>query len=215
MSGFLARLARQALGEPVPGAARLALPPRFAAGKAADVPLKADAAAWPMAGAGTSPLPANPPQRAVRSTPSNRQPAGTGRETRLRQPDLSTPAGDPDRRDPAPVEASRLRQDDPLPTTGRQAPQKTPSAASAALPPPSAPTSPVVPGRVAPARPAPIGQAALAVRIPVHRDARPVVTVTIDRIEVRAPRAPPAQAIPRRAPREPAEALADYLEARR
>jgi hypothetical protein len=71
-----------------------------------------------------------------------------------------------------------------------------------------------IPSHMPAARSAPISPAALASRVTAERELRPVVTITIDRIEVRAPR----EALPQPAPRRPkpaaSQSLADYLGAR-
>jgi len=68
---------------------------------------------------------------------------------------------------------------------------------------------------VATAPRAPLSAAAVASRAGIERDARPVVHVTIDRIDVRAPRdAEKPEAAPKRAKVQPQISLADYLGAR-
>jgi hypothetical protein len=68
--------------------------------------------------------------------------------------------------------------------------------------------------RASPTRSAPLSQAVVASRTAVERETRPVVNVTIDRIEVRAPRDTPPQPPPRRAKAQPSVSLADYLTGR-
>lgn len=58
---------------------------------------------------------------------------------------------------------------------------------------------------------APLSAAAVANRAAVERVSRPVVNVTIDRIEVRAPRETQAKQPERRAKPQPSVSLADYL----
>lgn len=76
---------------------------------------------------------------------------------------------------------------------------------------PSVGSAPVVPTRMV----SPLSEAALATRTTQAREQRPVIHVTIDRIEVRAPASPERRAAPVK-PRaaSPTVSLSDYLRAR-
>ncbi|MFO1086053.1 MAG: hypothetical protein U1E21_15925 [Reyranellaceae bacterium] len=58
---------------------------------------------------------------------------------------------------------------------------------------------------------APLSDTVVAARTRAPREERPVVHVTIDRIEVRAPAAPKAVAERRKSRPLPSQSLADYL----
>jgi hypothetical protein len=68
--------------------------------------------------------------------------------------------------------------------------------------------------RPSPTRSAPLSEAVVAGRTTVEREPRPVVNVTIDRIEVRASRDTPPQPPQRRAKAQSSVSLADYLTGR-
>jgi hypothetical protein len=58
---------------------------------------------------------------------------------------------------------------------------------------------------------APLSAAVVAARPRASRDERPVIHVTIDRLDVRAPAGPKAPAERRKARPLPSQSLADYL----
>lgn len=218
MSGFLANLAGLALGVSHPGAARLALPPRFGGGIATDTGLEAGAVVQAITGSAAA-MPA--PDRAPKGQPANSvvqshesvQPAPRmpfrsdeevvrGSATGL---DQAAPA--------AAVQPSTAERPHMLAIpVSRQQPKPFERRAAAEAPRAVAPPLPTSP---TPARSAPISQAALASRVTAVRQPRPVVSITIDRIEVRAPRETLPQPALRRPKPEPSQSLADYLEARR
>jgi hypothetical protein len=240
MSGFLTHLASVALGRTVEGAARPSLPPRFAPLEAdgpiaeageervepGPAPSAAPAAARPAIAAPAAsdrdparivappgepaPLPASEPS-AVPTAPSTGQgasrPPEAGQANPRRKPARPTvPSAIPstdvlDSRagslEPAapPAPLPRLREAGPVRSTSVQAPRRaqTPAASPTPL--------------------APLSDGAIAGRTETRRTPAPVIHVTIDRIDVRAP-APPRPAPPtRRAPAEPSLSLSEFLAA--
>jgi hypothetical protein len=223
VTGFLNHLAGMALGDVMPGAARVALPPRFAVPQAApaippeevapDDPVAVPKLSQPEAPRpwgttrgpdilNSSVLPGRPVERSAVPTPSvgnvtvnlPRQNAPPATEfVRATIPDLL----------PKPVAAPR----DILPAA-------KPVTVTRAHP-PAAPQALALP-RQAPAAKArrdaaPLSKAAVASRVSSAREAPPVIHVTIDRIDVRAPETVKAGAAPKPARRKPTISLGDYL----
>ena len=223
MSDFLSNLAGLALGQPPAGAARLSLPPRFSGGDHTDIDSSLEQIETAPSRPASPPLAAEPSrqadvQREMPATPIVETvpvPASPSREksapqtllpmTRQTEPPQSFERELPDRRSspPSTVEhAQALRA-----TTEMAAPAQ--------------PAPPVLAETIVrhirndlPSRPAPLTEAAVANRAVVEREPRPVVNVTIDRIEVRAPREMSQSQTPRRSRPQPSVSLADYLGAR-
>ncbi|MGI6853770.1 hypothetical protein [Mesorhizobium sp. 1B3] len=215
MSGFLANLAGLALGVQQPGAARLALPPRFGGGVVTDTGLEAETVVHAVMGravamAATSSTPTEQPATgAVQSygsvQPAHRMPRSDEEVVRRAATGRSQAAlaevverSTVERPHTSATQASR-QQPEPFERRGAEAPRTV---------------APLTTSRTPPARSAPISPAALASRVTAERELRPVVTITIDRIEVRAPREALPQPPARRPRPEPSQSLADYLEAR-
>jgi hypothetical protein len=225
VTGFLTSLAGLARGDVGVGAARVALPPRLA-------PEPAEA---PQSEAGAEEA---QPLRLL-SRPAALQPERPvvepqvlrGEPTHAPGPPRTAPAA----QDPPP---RRARADDrdarpPVRRVHLRAPRR--DAAVAAPPLADAPPALPPPGRlpglridaeVAPSvkqagppapttehpAPAPLSEAAIASRVTTAQDSRPVIHVTIDRIDVRAAEASkPAAAAAKPAQRRPTVSLADYL----
>lgn len=216
MSGFLANLAGLALGVPQPGAARLALPPRFGGRIATDIGLEIEPDAQASTGSATAmPAPAGAPTRQpANSVMQSHGPAEMPHRTRFRN-DEEVVHGPTTGRDQAAADAveqsTAERLHTPVVQATRQPLAQFERRAAAEAP---RTVAPPTTSRTPPARSAPISPAALASRVTAERELRPVVTITIDRIEVRAPREAPPQSPPRRPKPEPSQSLADYLEAR-
>jgi hypothetical protein len=226
MSGFLTNLASLALGEPQSGAARLSLPPRFGSGVAESTSFETieqmDRAAAP---APVTPVPAAAPVRHPVKEDMSRNPhAAAERPTALAsEPAIKRPPGE----NVEPVLPSIERRavetpkmPPPIATTQPTAmPPQQPAASELWRAPSVLPH--IVPAkgilaidRASPTRSAPLSQAVVASRTAVERETRPVVNVTIDRIEVRAPRDTPPQPPQRHAKAQPSVSLADYLTGR-
>jgi hypothetical protein len=138
-----------------------------------------------------------PPQH-VGHAPSPRRRPGPAEPTPIKSFEVSTDSQtrSPVVAPPAPEALPRSRETGPVRVASVQAPRRQPPR-SAAGPTPSAPLS----------------DGAVAGRAETHRPPAPVIHVTIDRIDVRAP-APPRPAPPaRRAPAEPSLSLSDFLAA--
>lgn len=228
MGGFLTSLAGLALGVAPPGAARLSLPPRFATVR--DPP-------WmPASPEGNAAVGAAPVGRTVESVfrapvearqpvreppPAARPPARLEPEApRPKRPEtvVEPPAARaadamelPDRHSPAepvgpgPVTSGRGRSDI------RVGPEVRASSVSAARELPPRRLAEI--GTTVPM--GPLSAAAVASRATVEPDTRPIVHVTIDRIDVRAPRdAAKPESAPKRAKAQPEVSLADYLRVR-
>lgn len=205
MTGHLQILARIGRGEPIAGAARAALPPRFAAPVRGDdaqmleawqdeqQPGAAPDPATPDTNAADEHVAALPPQRSARVAPEDAQsPLRIATESdTAAQPILSREVPPPPSADTAatPREPARLTQ--PHEATAREAPRRANEAAATL----SA---------------APLGQAVLASQVPRRREAPPVIKVTIDRIDIRSPEPPRPARAARPAPK-PSVALSDYL----
>ncbi|MBZ9935655.1 hypothetical protein LB518_05090 [Mesorhizobium sp. BR1-1-16] len=222
MSSFLTSLAGMALGVPPPGAARLSLPPRYAAvpdagwietqaeGRAVDAaradpivepasrpPVETVPDAEPLAG--KSPAQVSVEQRPL---PKSAQTSEPKRPASITEAPIRIVSPEPGR----PIPTAPVRENHP---TKVDVPIAHPPAIDA-LPPRSRDEIGTVPPR------APLTAATVANRAPAQREPRPIVHVTIDRIDIRAPRdAAKAEPAPKRARAEPQISLADYLGARR
>ncbi|MET4347225.1 MULTISPECIES: hypothetical protein [Bradyrhizobium] len=206
MTGLLQNLARIGRGEPIPGAARVALPPRFAAPPRNDdapvhettqderqTPASSPAALPNMTGADDPATGVQAPQR------RQREPDNEGAPLRLEakvaaaaQPLQSTDAL---LRSPvdAPLPAAPrdpLRGRQPRDTVLRE----TPRPRNEAVTPPALP----------------LGQTVLAGQAQRRRETPPVIKVTIDRIDIRSPEPPRAARAVKPAPK-PSVSLSDYL----
>lgn len=230
--GFLAHLAGLARGVVPAGAARVSLPPRFAeTGSVAGQPFgevsderRAPTVARGAQQPGSDSLHGNE----TPSTPSR----SWGPEERRDEPEVSMgsrPIPPPStlaqtQHDTRPTEVARSvpasrSLDDGLGARPAAVPVRSdvPSATQSRPLRISAETVPAINGpsdeggQRAPAPVAPLSDAAVASRPRAPREERPVIQVTIDRLEVRAPAAPKAAA-ERRKPRPvPSQSLADYL----
>jgi hypothetical protein len=215
MSAFLTQLAGIALGHGTPGAAEVVLPPRFAP------PPSAQGAQvnWP---------PENDPAAAADEEPSPPLHSLQSDWRESGQDDDAAPIGARQTKAAPAVTAAATKPPLPHPSTRSDLPrsQRRVAAAPARKPtqqsltrpsrdaaaPPMAVVSPAAP-LVAPMSRRdipPLSDAVLASRVS-RPEAAPVVHVTIDRIDVRAPDVskPAAAAKPPR--RQPAISLADYL----
>ncbi|HWJ72310.1 MAG TPA: hypothetical protein VNX29_04010 [Kaistia sp.] len=222
MSSFLTSLAGMALGVAPPGAARLSLPPRYAAAPDAGwIETPAEERAVGVARA--DPIVEPPPRTAVEAAPAE-PPAGEppAQISVPSQRPLLQAAVTPEAKRPAniteapvrivppepirPVPIAPVREDHP---TRADAQVARPPAIDTLLPRPRAEIG------TAPPR-APLTAATVASRAPAQREPRPIVHVTIDRIDIRAPRdTVKTEPAPKRARAEPQISLADYLGARR
>jgi hypothetical protein len=204
MTGLLQNLARLGRGEPVAGAARVALPPRFAA------PVRTDNAplleTWPNEGR------SSPPQTTTSVATAN-------------QPRMTAQA-------PQPAEARADNTEAPVRPAFKTAAMTRPVQSNAAPPAPPIDAAPIVaprnPQAMAPARetvvretlrvrnetatqPAPpLGEAVLAGQAQRRYETPPVIKVTIDRIDIRSPEPPRATRAVKPASK-PSVSLSDYL----
>jgi hypothetical protein len=226
--GFLAQLTAQALGVRPDGAAVASLPPRFAPPVHAALP-EAEPAAAVQERPLTSTSPPSPPS-AVPAT----DPAAT---VARRAPHAAStwPAEAPGRTPPSVVSPAASGTDRPAaqPAESAGPPGPVAPAPPLAVPPaspagdrpaatatirlvaPATETHPVAP-RDGPAPAAararePLREAAVAGRVRAAERTAPVINVTIDRIEVRAPAPPKPASESRRPPPAPSVSLTDYL----
>lgn len=224
MSRFLANLAGLALGQPPAGAARLSLPPRFSGSDHTDIVSGLEQ---------VETAPSRPVSPSLSVEPS--------RQAEVRREMPATPivetvpvrASPPREKSASQTSLPMARQTELPRSFERVLPDTRPSALRAiehtqavrSATETAAPAQPSPPVRSetivrhirndpSPRQAAPLTEAALANRAVVEREARPVVNVTIDRIEVRAPRETPQSQTPRRAKPQPSVSLADYLGAR-
>lgn len=234
MTSFLNNLAGLARGETPAGAARLSLPSRFA-GPAAPVSVETEefgakpddatpsAPATPLATSPQTPgaiwaradeAPTRPAARAeAADLPQIREPLATPRAAALRVPQTQE-AGPMLPSDPSPFEprlshpVQMQRLDPTAAEVGRQTVITRALEQNPLIPPPASPIAGLE------GRPMPMSEAAMAGRDGLHPPERPVVHVTIDRLEVRA-QAPqkPTPEEGRRPRPEPTVSLADYLSA--
>jgi hypothetical protein len=238
MTGFLNRLAGMALGESGPNAAFASLPARFVPPASALTERSHDQLSEREAtdrSESASPEPLLQPPRRARRTPDRESPGEAPhsntdlpRAVALSSPlSLTSQEHSPSSRngsgtDNAPSEqASEARMPSarawPVASSRVVAPPQTAAAsrfdasttertaiASASL-------LPMLPASRSDARAAPLSDTAVASRMSTSRDERPIIHVTIDRIDVRAP-APDKPGTAVRRPRaEPAVSLSEYL----
>ena len=204
MTGLLQNLARLGRGEPIAGAARIALPPRFAA------PIRTDNASTLETGPAEGE--SSPPQTTIGSTVTE-------------HPRIAAQA-------PQSAEARADNTEAPVHPAFKTAAMARPVQSNAA--PPAPPTdaalmvAPRNPPAMAPARetvvrqtlrvrnetatpPAPpLGEATLAGQAQRRRETPPVIKVTIDRIDIRSPEPPRASRNVKPAS-TPSVSLSDYL----
>jgi len=242
VTGFVDRLAGMALGTPQPGAARVALPPRFLPPSAAGPLDQVDA----LPGDDPMPLPRSLPPAATqvsprlftaqvsppRSAPATATHDGgitTGTvDVALPQARIATPAPLPHSTAPAPAAETGSVESAPmmppaLPLT-RTAIDTRAAPRSDAPPTPLEPTyararvhpvASILPAADRRVPSAPLSRVSVASRIAQPRDERPAVHVTIDRIDVRAPAAAKSEPTARRARPQPAVSLTEYLRGER
>lgn len=227
--GFLAHLAALAQGVKPAGAARVSLPPRFAeAGPVVGEPFgeiieKSRAApGFGQPGKGTS--------RRIGTTPTSIGPSD--REERRDEPAVamsSRPTAAASRPSPMQDEARSIEPSRPIPPGRALNGEQGERAAAEPVQLDAAPPALVRPlgrptdiasavdrsldgrGQRGPMTAAPLSDTVVAARTRAPREERPVVHVTIDRIEVRAPAAPKAVAERRKSRPLPSQSLADYL----
>jgi hypothetical protein len=216
MTGLFRNLASVARGEPIPGAANVALPPRFAASTAVapeiDVP--------PQDQRSQQSQPASaPPHRPLQNaaTANDRVAPQVPWHDAQTESDEIKPRSCPS---PRAVATPESRSAPSNPTV-------TPPAVSAEIAaPPPAPYYPLPltlphnaahhdappPRDAAPTRrqAPPLGDAVLAGQSLRRRETPPIIQVTIDRIDIRSPE-PPRAAGTGKAPPKPSVSLADYL----
>jgi hypothetical protein len=236
MSAFLAHLAGIALGETAKGAARPSLPPLYARQPASDAGFDATPIETSPEGQRLAPAPAaleRPPRadRPVpdgapgaiagapaerRSSPKSTAPAARPRDLGSRppvaeaQPPPATVAARPPIAPPVSPALQNIAGDPPAPAT--VPPSEIWIAGAAASAPPFPPPQATAPAAAAGERPlAPLSERALAGRTEPPRRADPVIHVTIDRIDVRAPAVPRPATAARRPPAEPSVSLSDFL----
>jgi hypothetical protein len=229
VTGFVDRLAAMALGTPQPGAARVALPPRFLP------PSGAAPFDQPDTLPGDDPAPVPQPPRSAKPQISPRPITAQISPPRSAAHDAGTLTRTVE------VAAARPRVETasplhPLATASSPAEGGNLEAAPAAMPPappvtrmaprPAAAPAPrdLTPARLRPVAPIlsaadriapPLSDVSVASRIAQPRDERPVVHVTIDRIDVRAPPAAKPEPTARRARPQPAVSLTEYLRGER
>lgn len=206
MTGLLQNLARLGRGEPIAGAARVALPPRFAAPARTDgVPMPE---AWPDKGQARASW-----QPALPATMSRDDPVTEPQALRQMEAESDDTESTP-RPAVKPAVAARPIQsnvtppkspaDFVLPVAPRDPPPiryRREEAAHDALRPRDEAVTPPAP---------PLGQAALASQVQRRREMPPVIKVTIDRIDIRSPEPPRTARAVKPVPK-PSVSLSDYL----
>ncbi len=221
--GFLHHLAGLALGTAPASAARPALPPRFAALPVASFPQALPESGRSAPASVESPAPptsARSPQAPATLAVSHETPPGTTAAPRFPAPPAElqpVPAAPPprDRTLPQPspatsivtVETHRTPRHEPPASPGELRVAAPVTASPAATPVDVAVRTPI---EMPVTRAAPLSAAAVAGRtVAAVRDPAPVIHVTIDRLDVRAPaRAEPVRSRPRP---QPTVSLSDYL----
>lgn len=204
MTGLLQNLARLGRGEPIPGAARVALPPRFAApARNDDAPmLETRQADGQVSSLAMMPDTSNAADSImdVQAPPRGRLEPDNG-ETPLRLADKVAAAAQALRPTDAP---SRLPADTTPPVAPRDPPRGTRPHDTMLRDAPrlrnEGATQPVTP----------LGQTVLAGQAQRRRETPPVIKVTIDRIDIRSPEPPRAARTVKPAPK-PSVSLSDYL----
>jgi hypothetical protein len=206
MTGLLQNLAHIGRGEPIPGAARVALPPRFAAPARSDHTPRLET--WPGDG-----QPSAPPHAAIPVATTADDPIAESQASPRMQ------VGSDDEEPPLRFAAKVVTAAQPIRSNG--APSR--SAADAVLP--EAPRdsarvnhqreaaerhAPFRDEATAPTSAAPLGQAVLAGQAQRRRETPPVIKVTIDRIDIRSPEPPRAARAVKPAPKS-SVSLSDYL----
>lgn len=221
MSGFLHHLAAMSLGARPEGAARLSLPPRFA-GLSGGLALRQEDADFASAAApGHFEDHAAMRPEAPGLARSAEPPAGAPTAPARKQ-DLSAPMHLERQSDASPLEprAPQPAQAPPRPARPIAPPPASRVPAKAAEPalmrlPAAAEAPPDIasekPPARAPNRAMPLREQVLAGRTAEARAQAPVIHVTIDRIDVRAPAPSQPAAAPRRARLEPVVSLSEYL----
>lgn len=223
---FLGHLAAMAVGAKPATAARVSLPPRFAGpslahGDEQSIGLAEDTAPAAEIVRGQSVPPHGPPQAATPPIPQAVQsetspPARTVAPLPVNMPvrrDRQAPSGPvlPPRSPPSSDTRRGMPRDvtvpSPVPAANRPAAAGILTVQSPA-PPQMSPVRPVT--RALPLSDAAVAGRAMAAR-EESRDERPVIHVTIDRLDVRAPASPASPAEKRRAKTQPTVSLADYL----
>lgn len=221
MSGFLANLAGLALGQPSPGAARLSLPPRFSGGGSIETDAQPEQVESVPAAAVHPPSSAQPPKRLedrpqipIAALVNTAEVPVSPLPERPARPIASPTTVQAMPRRPIEGEVHDRPQPSPLNATQKMEPIHSASETAAARP-----TDPIRGETIVrhvrsdPASPhvAPLTHAALANRSVVNREPPPVVNVTIDRLEVLAPRETAKPQTTRRTRPQPSISLADYL----
>ena len=220
MTTFVSRLASMALGQRAPGAAHVMLPPRFAPAPAISSMAPAP---WPTFDDPADADEAMPPRHFPPQPPDEHQDDKPRIPARSVTAPVARPAATPGKTTPAPSPGAPFS-----PPAAKPEPGETRAARGddIALSPPVriiAPpvrsdatptiTTPPQPPLAPPPRSdaAPLSESAVAARIAAPADAAPVIHVTIDRIDVRAPQAERPAPSPKAARRQPAVSLGDYL----
>jgi len=216
VSPFLAHLVGMALGSPSPGAARLSLPPRFAQAQAATIETSALSETPEQPAAAGSAL-------ASHTTDANLGLARSDQPHQTRGAPIDyPPAGDPSPQVALPLRAlnaaipSVLKD---LPPTREAnatafhnfaAPQARPQS-SGVVAPTLAPAGDAGTAKPPGARSSPLSAATMGARNVSPNLERPIINVTIDRLELRAPSSPKPNPEPRRAMAQPTLSLSEYL----
>lgn len=216
MSAFLAHLVGMALGSPAPGAARLSLPPRFAQTPSAGIET------WALSEASEQ-MPVAAPVSVHRTTGTDPAPAGHESPERPNSVPVDPVAtGDTLPKIVPPVRTIK----EPHPPAPDDLPQESqPTAAAvydvAAPPARLRPSAGVTPSPAAAGdagvlrplgvRPAPLSAATMDARIAAPSQERPVINVTIDRLELRGPASPARSPEQRRTAAQPTLSLSEYL----
>lgn len=222
--GFLHHLAGMALGALPAGAARPSLPSRFA-----ELAFTGASQGQVIEQATPAILAPPAPPEVVRGPRSPAMPVAPFERRQEASQAVVRPPHPPSSAEPQAVASHPVRQDREAPppppnivsvVERRSAPEKSSAViGEAAVPPPQAPTGqhpPVPPQAEIPALPqstvtraAPLSPAVVAGRAMAVHEQAPVIHVTIDRLDVRAPvRAEPARQRPRP---QPTVSLSDYL----
>jgi hypothetical protein len=223
VTGFVDRLAAMALGTPQPGAARVALPPRLLPPSGAAPFDQPDALPGDDPAPISQPLPSATPQVSPRPIAAQISPPRSaahdaGTLTRTVEVAAARPGIDtrsPSHRAVTASSATARKNIEAAPAAmPRTAPRPAAAPALRDLTPARLPSVPPIlsaADRIA----APLSDVSVASRIAQPRDERPVVHVTIDRIDVRAPPAVKPEPTARRARPQPAVSLTEYLRGER
>jgi hypothetical protein len=204
MTGLLQNLARLGRGEPIAGAARVALPPRFAGPtRTDDSPVRET---WPDEG-----QPLASPQAAMPDSANADDPVTEAQalQHKRAEPDQEKAPLRPAAKIAAalprqPNDASSISIGDAAPPVVSRDPQHMPNPLNVA-----APDAPQSRNEAATPPAPPLGQAVLASQAQRRRET-PVIKVTIDRIDIRSPEPSRAARAVKPAPK-PSVSLSDYL----